>query len=104
MRGALFNQLGLATASGDTYVDDRQLITTTQQLLGNAVQGPELVAQLQELIKAEHVVLDKQGRVFIRQLYDAEVEIAAQFSRLLDQHPQKGGRNRPEAQLGGAAS
>ena len=89
MRGALFNQLGLAAASGDTYVDDRQLITTTQQLLGNAVQGPELVAQLQELIKAEHVVLDKQGRVFIRQLYDAEVEIAAQFSRLLDQHPQK---------------
>ena len=89
LRGALFNQLGLAAAGGDTYVDDRQLSTTTQQLLEGVVEGPELVAQLQELIKAEHVVLDKQGRVFIRQLYDAEVEIAAQFNRLLDQHPQK---------------
>ncbi|MFK5675860.1 ATP-dependent RecD-like DNA helicase [Ligilactobacillus sp. LYQ60] len=89
LRGALFNQLELAAVNGDTYVDDRKLIITTQQLLGGVVEEQKLAVHLQELIKAEHVVLDKQGRVFMRQLYDAEVEIAAQFKRLLDQRPKK---------------
>lgn len=81
--GALLSALDDRTESeGDTYVEPDELFSAARQLLGNrGVSDDDLLAAITDLVQHKRLV-NHDGHLFPKRLYDAEVQIARQLAGL----------------------
>lgn len=87
LRAGLLQTLNdLSVANGDTYTTAKPLLANTLSLLENArnvrLDPAKLADQLLELAKQQKVVGDDQ-RIYLKDLYDAEWQVAEHLQRLL---------------------